>query len=242
MTFRERRRTDWLFGGRQWQKTAWCHSHHRHKVEENALLHHQRQRHAGDLVTTIHSLQTWNPHDLRFLSSLSSSSLPTLGLDTFASRPKTVAHHYSPRVLALLIRKGLIPRPNVALVVVPPGLPGWIEKNPMKDPPEVITTPCDPWPRPYYLEDGLRRVAPYHFTYNTNCKERWRGLGLLDIFTSEFRDRPAEYYVRLQYLIICRQQIHFDLPHSPPHLQNRILTGPERCHRTRNGDCKWKAG
>ncbi|KAF2453247.1 DRAP deaminase [Lineolata rhizophorae] len=61
-------------------------------------------------------------------------------------------------------------------------------------PPPVVTTPCDPWPRPYYLENGLRRVTPYHFTYNTYCKERWRGRELLNIFSSEFRDRPVEYY------------------------------------------------
>ncbi|KAI9816806.1 MAG: hypothetical protein M1827_001451 [Pycnora praestabilis] len=60
--------------------------------------------------------------------------------------------------------------------------------------PPVVVTPCDPWPRPYYLEKGLRRVQPYHFTYNTFCKERWRGRELLDIFASEFRDRPVEYY------------------------------------------------
>ncbi|KAH8596449.1 pseudouridine synthase [Bisporella sp. PMI_857] len=68
------------------------------------------------------------------------------------------------------------------------------EKNPFQEPPAVLVTPCDPWPRPYYLENGLRRVAPYHFTYNTYCKERWRGRELLDIFSSEFRDRPLEYY------------------------------------------------
>lgn len=62
-------------------------------------------------------------------------------------------------------------------------------------PPKVAITPCDPWPRPYYLEDGLRRVAPYHFTYNTNCKQRWRGREILEIFRDEFRDRPEEYYV-----------------------------------------------
>ncbi|KAF1982477.1 DRAP deaminase, partial [Aulographum hederae CBS 113979] len=61
-------------------------------------------------------------------------------------------------------------------------------------PPAVAITPCDPWPRPYYLEDGLRRVHPYHFTYNTYCKMRWRGREILDIFSSEFRDRPVEYY------------------------------------------------
>ncbi|KAG8630867.1 hypothetical protein KVT40_000007 [Elsinoe batatas] len=61
-------------------------------------------------------------------------------------------------------------------------------------PPAVAVTPCDPWPRPYYLENGLRRVAPYHFTYNTWCKERWRGRELLEVFEDEFRDRPVEYY------------------------------------------------
>ncbi|QIW94492.1 hypothetical protein AMS68_000010 [Peltaster fructicola] len=61
-------------------------------------------------------------------------------------------------------------------------------------PPDVAITPCDPWPRPYYLEDGLRKVKPYHFTYNTYCKERWRGRPILEIFEDEFRDRPVEYY------------------------------------------------
>ncbi len=58
----------------------------------------------------------------------------------------------------------------------------------------MLLTPSDPWPRPYYMEHGLRRVAPYHFTYNTWCKERWRGRTLIDVFGSEFRDRPLEYY------------------------------------------------
>ena len=62
-------------------------------------------------------------------------------------------------------------------------------------PPSVVITPCDPWPRPYYLEDGLRKVHPYHYTYKTYCKERWRGRELLDIFATEFRDRPQAYYV-----------------------------------------------
>ena len=62
-------------------------------------------------------------------------------------------------------------------------------------PPSAVTTPYDPWLMPYYFEDGLRRVKPYHFTYNTYCKERWRGRELIDIFATEFRDRPHEYYV-----------------------------------------------
>ncbi|KAF8249597.1 pseudouridine synthase [Wilcoxina mikolae CBS 423.85] len=46
----------------------------------------------------------------------------------------------------------------------------------------------------YYFEDGLRKVHPYDYTYNTFCKERWRGKTLLEIFSTEFRDRPLEYY------------------------------------------------
>lgn len=100
----------------------------------------------------------------------------------------------SPRVLAYLLSRGRIPPASMALTVIETPQ---VEPEIFKPPPEVVTTPCDPWPRPYYLEDGLRRVAPYHFTYNTNVKERWRGRGLLDIFRDEFRDRPTEYYVCL---------------------------------------------
>ncbi|KAF2762811.1 DRAP deaminase [Pseudovirgaria hyperparasitica] len=66
-------------------------------------------------------------------------------------------------------------------------------------PPEVIITPYQAGPiendpEPYFFEGGLRRVKPYNHTYNTNCKERWRGREILDIFASEFRDRSMEYY------------------------------------------------
>ena len=67
-------------------------------------------------------------------------------------------------------------------------------EKPLYPPPDVAVTPCDPWPRPYYLENGLRRVAPYHYTYNTYVKQRWRGREILDVFSSEFRDRTREYY------------------------------------------------
>ena len=70
--------------------------------------------------------------------------------------------------------------------------------DPLPDPPPsdvpLTTTVGDPSPRPYVIEDGLRRVAPYYYTYNTFCKQRWRDRTLLDIFASEFRDRTAEYY------------------------------------------------
>lgn len=103
----------------------------------------------------------------------------------------------SPRILAYLARVGRIPTPSMAVTTTS------YETHPfpladleplLPPPPAVAITPCDPWPRPYYLSDGLRRVAPYHYTYNTFCKQRWRGREILDIFASEFRDRTREYY------------------------------------------------
>lgn len=58
---------------------------------------------------------------------------------------------------------------------------------------KVVITPCDVLPE-YYIDGDLRRVKPYHHTYNTWCKQRWRGRELLEIFADEFRDRPLEYY------------------------------------------------
>lgn len=99
----------------------------------------------------------------------------------------------SPRVLAYLARR-LKPQSMALAVVEPMELPQEAPEI-FEPPPEVVTTPCDPWPRPYYLEEGLRKVNPYHYTYNTYCKQRWRGREILDIFATEFRDRPLDYYV-----------------------------------------------
>lgn len=45
-------------------------------------------------------------------------------------------------------------------------------------------------------EKGLRRVKPYYFTFKTWVKGRWIGKTLVEIFTTEFRDRDPDYYVR----------------------------------------------
>lgn len=132
-----------------------------------------------------------------------------------SSLPQIVLVAPSARVAAFLARKGRLGKPylardqtprsylteptgTMALQTVENPYLGRLEPTPPPAaPPAVAITPCDPWPRPYYLEDGLRRVAPYHFTYNTNCKQRWRGREILEIFRDEFRDRPEEYYVCL---------------------------------------------
>ena len=59
---------------------------------------------------------------------------------------------------------------------------------------------------------GLKRVAPYWHPYNTMAKGRWFNREILELVSTEFRDRSIEYYVRylrnhfstlyLQYLLI----------------------------------------
>ena len=70
------------------------------------------------------------------------------------------------------------------------------QKKPHPNNPSVLVPALRPEKRPYYFEDGLRKVAPYFYTYNTFCKQRWRGRELFEIYSSEFRDRPVEYYRR----------------------------------------------
>lgn len=74
---------------------------------------------------------------------------------------------------------------------IPPGNAQRASRKP-KAPSKFQNSPPAPQ---YYFEDGLRRVPPYDFTYNTYCKERWRGKTLSEVFLKEFRDRPEEYYV-----------------------------------------------
>ncbi|XP_018420860.1 PREDICTED: RNA pseudouridylate synthase domain-containing protein 2 [Nanorana parkeri] len=45
-----------------------------------------------------------------------------------------------------------------------------------------------------YVENGLRKVRPYYFDFETYCKGRWVGKSLLEVFSSEFRSEPLEYY------------------------------------------------
>ncbi|WFD04870.1 hypothetical protein MVES1_000194 [Malassezia vespertilionis] len=41
---------------------------------------------------------------------------------------------------------------------------------------------------------GLRRLSPYWYEYTTRAKTRWYGRQILEVFTTEFRDRTKEYY------------------------------------------------
>ena len=118
----------------------------------------------------------------------------------------------SSRVLAFIARRGRVQVTSMAVTTIEQAPVPSMKAEAFPPPPPVVTTPCDPWPRPYYLEDGLRKVLPYHYTYNTYCKERWRGKEILHIFKTEFRDRPESYYVRsllsdLEYMLTLSRKM-----------------------------------
>nr|XP_039260815.1 RNA pseudouridylate synthase domain-containing protein 2-like [Styela clava] len=46
----------------------------------------------------------------------------------------------------------------------------------------------------YYFENGFRKVVPYDHKYDTFCKGRWEGKSLREIYTSEFRLHPVQFY------------------------------------------------
>ncbi|THV06660.1 pseudouridine synthase [Dendrothele bispora CBS 962.96] len=41
---------------------------------------------------------------------------------------------------------------------------------------------------------GLKKIPPYWYPYTTYAKERWLGRELLEVVSTEFRDRSMEYY------------------------------------------------
>lgn len=49
---------------------------------------------------------------------------------------------------------------------------------------------------------GLKKLAPYWYPYTTMAKERWLGREILEIVSTEFRDRSMEYYVGAYNLIV----------------------------------------
>lgn len=46
----------------------------------------------------------------------------------------------------------------------------------------------------YYVENYLRKVYPYYFTYTTFCKGRWVGKRLIDVFSAEFQAHSKQEY------------------------------------------------
>lgn len=48
------------------------------------------------------------------------------------------------------------------------------------------------------VRHGLKKIPPYWYPYTTMTKMRWIGRELLEVVSTEFRDRSMEYYVRHQ--------------------------------------------
>lgn len=46
------------------------------------------------------------------------------------------------------------------------------------------------------ISHGLKKIPPYWYPYTTMTKMRWIGRELLEVVSTEFRDRSMEYYVR----------------------------------------------
>ena len=61
--------------------------------------------------------------------------------------------------------------------------------------PDVVPAPA-PAPAPT-AHPGLRKIAPYWYPYTTMAKGRWLDREILEIVSTEFRDRSIEYYVCL---------------------------------------------
>lgn len=49
-------------------------------------------------------------------------------------------------------------------------------------------------PPKYVIDGNFRRVLPYYFEYSTFSKERWCGRTLIDVFSTDFKDKPSFYY------------------------------------------------
>ncbi len=47
----------------------------------------------------------------------------------------------------------------------------------------------------YFVEKDLLKVKPYFHEYQAYVKGRWVDRTILDVFTSEFKDKSAKYYV-----------------------------------------------
>ncbi len=52
--------------------------------------------------------------------------------------------------------------------------------------------------RPEPLNPLLRYQPPYWWPYRTNVKQRWIGRGILEVVSTEFRDRSVDYYVGVE--------------------------------------------
>jgi hypothetical protein len=59
----------------------------------------------------------------------------------------------------------------------------------------MATEPAGPTTRSYLTSTGLKKIEPYWYPYTTMAKGRWFGREMLEVVSTEFRDRSIDYYV-----------------------------------------------
>ena len=59
----------------------------------------------------------------------------------------------------------------------------------------MAVEPTGPTTRSYLTPTGLRKIEPYWYPYTTMAKGRWLGREMLEVVSTEFRDRSIDYYV-----------------------------------------------
>jgi len=69
---------------------------------------------------------------------------------------------------------------------------------------------------------GLRTVAPYWHAYATMAKQRWIGREILELVSSEFRDRSIEYYVRVYHVVLWKFIVKLRAQSHPTAVCHRV--------------------
>jgi hypothetical protein len=62
---------------------------------------------------------------------------------------------------------------------------------------------------------GLKKIPPYWYPYTTMAKGRWLGREILEVVSTEFRDRSMEYYVRSAVLNSGHKMNHLIVAFTP---------------------------
>jgi len=84
----------------------------------------------------------------------------------------------------------------------------------------MATEPTGPTTRLYLTSTGLRKIEPYWYPYTTMAKGRWLGREMLEVVSTEFRDRSIDYYVSPS--IFRPRQRNEQFPRSRPEICPRV--------------------
>jgi hypothetical protein len=86
----------------------------------------------------------------------------------------------------------------------------------------------------------LKRVAPYWHPYRTYAKQRWWNREILELVSTEFRDRSIEYYVSSEFPDLCRPSRQLTASAQRYALESGVVTVNGKVARpgtiVRNGD------